>query len=114
MFDSDNVGGIKLLYGILMDINKMLEYTQVPKKIDIPTKLGGASVRAILSDRPETLCRYLSPLAAAEVSISDIHSQSLPGGKLLVDIELLGDTNNSNFDAALAVLADTADKFSLV
>lgn len=109
-----NLGGVRLLYGILMDLNKLNEYQTNPEDVTIPTGLGGASVRAILSDSPSALCRYLSPLAAAEVAISDIHSQSMPGGKLLVDIELSGDTGDPNFAAALAVLADTAEKFTLL
>lgn len=107
-------GGIKLLYGILMDINKFHEYQQVPKNILVPTDVGGASVRAILHDKPGALCRYLSPLAAAEVNIANIRSQSMPGGNLLVDIELVGKTNDPTFIAVLAVLADNAEKFTLL
>lgn len=106
--------GIKLLYGILMDIYKFHEYEQSPKNISVPTDVGGASVRAILQDKPGALSRYLSPLAAAEVNITNIRSQSMPGGNLLVDIELAGKTNNPSFIAALAVLADTAEKFTLI
>lgn len=106
--------GLKLLYGILMDIYKFHEYEQSPKNISVPTDVGGASVRAILQDKPGALSRYLSPLAAAEVNITNIRSQSMPGGNLLVDIELAGKTNDPTFIAALAVLADTAEKFTLI
>ncbi|MFV0497851.1 MAG: chorismate mutase [Candidatus Fimivivens sp.] len=106
--------GFKLLYGILMDIYKFHEYEQSPKNIAVPTDVGGASVRAILQDKPGALSRYLSPLAAAEVSITNIRSQAMPGGDLLVDIELAGKTNDPTFVAALAVLADTAEKFTLL
>lgn len=61
----DNINpGLKLVYGILMDLNKLYEYQIQPKEFEIPTALGGASVRAILSDHPGALTRYLSPLAA--------------------------------------------------
>lgn len=110
----DSLAGLQLLYGVLFDIIRFNEYQAFPQEITVPTGLGGASVRAILSDSPSALCRYLSPLAVAEVSISDIRSQSLPGGKLLVDIELVGDTKNPKFSTALAVLADTAEKFMLI
>ena len=116
-FDAADAGissGLRLMYGILMDINKLNEYRLVPKDLKLPTGLGGASVRAVLSDSPSALSRYLSPLAAAEVSISNIRAQSLPGGKLLVDIELVGDMADQNFAAALSVLSDTAEKFTLV
>lgn len=106
--------GLSLLYGILMDINKFHEYEQYPKNISVPTDVGGASVRAVLRDKPGALSRYLSPLAAAEVNITNIRSQTMPGGNLLVDIELSGKTNNPTFIAALAVLADTAEKFALL
>lgn len=106
--------GLNLLYGILMDIYKFHEYEQSPKNISVPTDVGGASVRAVLHDKPGALSRYLSPLAAAEVSITNIRSQSMPGGNLLVDIELAGKTNDPTFIAALAVLADTAEKFTLL
>ncbi len=106
--------GLNLLYGILMDIYKFHEYEQSPKNISVPTDVGGASVRAVLHDKPGALSRYLSPLAAAEVSITNIRSQSMPGGNLLVDIELAGKTNDPAFIAALAVLADTAEKFTLL
>ena len=106
--------GLQLLYGILMDINKFHEYEQSPKNISIPTDVGGASVRAVLHDKPGALSRYLSPLAAAEVNVTNIRSQSMPGGNLLVDIELVGKTNDPTFIAALAVLADTAEKFTLL
>ncbi|KAF5029873.1 Chorismate mutase type II [anaerobic digester metagenome] len=106
--------GVTLLYGILMDIYKFHEYEQAPKNISVPTDVGGASVRAILHDKPGALSRYLSPLAAAEVNVTNIRSQSMPGGNLLVDIELVGKTNDPAFIAALAVLADTAEKFALL
>lgn len=106
--------GLNLLYGILMDINKFFEYEQSPKNISVPTDVGGASVRAILRDKPGALSRYLSPLAAAEVHVTNIRSQSMPGGNLLVDIELAGKTDDPAFVAALAVLADTAEKFTLL
>ena len=110
----NNAGGVKLLYGTLMDLNKLREYQHVPPEIKVPTGLGGASVRAILSDSPSALCRYLSPLAAAEVAISDIRSQLLPGGKLVVDIELIGETGDPDFAAALSVLKDNAEQFTLL
>ncbi len=110
----DNMAGIKLLYGIIMDLNKLNEYRVVPKDLQVPSGAGGASVRAILSDTPDALCRYVSPLAGAAVNIANIRSQALPGGKLLVDIELIGNTSQPNFAAALSVLADTAEKFMLL
>ena len=73
---------LKLIYGILMDLNKLYEYQSHPKEFEIPTTLGGASVRAILPDQPGALTRYLSPLAAADISITGIHSQAMPGGKM--------------------------------
>ena len=106
--------GLKLFYGILIDLNKFSQYRVWPKNVDIPTRLGGASVRAVLPDRPGALCRYISPLSAAEISISNIHSQTLPGGKILVDIELIGDGSDLDFAAAVSVLADTAEKFTLL
>ncbi len=106
--------GLNLLYGILMDIYKFHEYEQSPKNIAVPTDVGGASVRAVLHDKPGALSRYISPLAAAEVKITNIHSQVMPGERLLVDIELAGKTNDPTFIAALAVLADTAEKFTLL
>lgn len=113
--DHDEFGaGMALLYGMLMDLNKLYEYQVSPKEITVPTALGGASVRAILSQRPGALCRYLAPLAAAEVSINGIRSQAMPGGKLVVDLELVGETNDPNFMAVLSVLADTAEKFVLL
>ncbi|MEG1774743.1 MAG: chorismate mutase [Oscillospiraceae bacterium] len=108
------LGGLRLIYGILMDFNKFYEYKTFPKDLSIPTGLGGASVRAILPDAPGALCRYLAPLAAAEVSISSISSSSMPGGKLVVDIELVGDIADSSFAAVLSVLSDTAEKFTLL
>lgn len=110
----DGIGSIRLLYGILMDINKLHEYQQLPRDIVVPTDLGGASVRAILPDNPGSLCRYISPLAAAEVSIAGIRSHQLPGGKLVVDIELIGETKDPKFIAVLSVLADAAEKFTLL
>ncbi len=112
--DPNHISGIKLLYGIIMDLNKLNEYRVVPKSLDVPTGLGGASVRAIISNMPGTLCRYISPLAAADVSVVDIRYTALPGGKMMVDLELVGDTSNPNFAAALSVLADTSEKFTLV
>lgn len=110
----NKAGGVKLLYGIIMDLNKFREYQRAPAEIKVPTGLGGASVRAILSDSPSALCRYLSPLAAAEVAISNIRSQLLPGGKLVVDLELIGETANPDFAAALSVLKDNAEQFTLL
>ncbi len=112
--DPNHTSGVVLLYGIIMDLNKLNEYRVVPKNIDVPTGLGGASVRAIIPNTPGTLCRYISPLAAAEVSVADIHSTALPGGKMVVDLELVGNTSNPNFAAALSVLADTSEKFTLL
>ena len=114
LVEGDYASAIKLLYGIIMDLNKLNEYRIAPKEIQVPTGAGGASVRAILEDTPSALCRYVSPLAASEVVISDIRSQSLPGGQLLVDIELVGDTSEPRFAAALSVLADTAKSFTLL
>jgi chorismate mutase len=111
---AEGIGSIRLLYGILMDINKLLEYQLMPRDIVVPTDLGGASVRAILPDNPGSLCRYISPLAAAEVSIAGIRSHQLPGGKLVVDIELIGETKDPKFIAVLSVLADAAEKFTLL
>lgn len=108
-------GGLRLLYGVLMDLNKFYEYRRCPADdIKVPTDVGGASVRAVLADRPGALSRYLAPLAAAEINITSIRSQSMPGGNLLVDLELVGDVHHPNFIASLAVLADTAEKFTLV
>jgi len=106
--------GVQLLYGILIDLNKLMEYQRVPKDIEVPTDIGGASVRAVLKDTPGALSRYIAPLAVAEVSIANIRSQSMPGGNLLVDIELTGKTDDPQFKAALSVLSDTADKFILM
>ena len=111
----DFVGsGIQLLYGILMDLNKLYEYQRVPKDLTVPTDIGGASVRAVLQDKPGALSRYISPLAVSEVNITNIRTQSMPGGNLLVDIELVGKTDDPQFKAALSVLSDTADKFALM
>ena len=106
--------GVQLLYGILMDLNKLYEYQRAPKDISIPTDIGGASVRAVLSDLPGALSRYISPLAVAGVNIANIRSQSMPGGKLLVDLEIVGDTSDPQFKAALSVLSDTAENFVLM
>ncbi len=108
------LAGVRLLYGIVMDLNKLNEYLVFPKDLQVPSGAGGASVRAILSDTPDALCRYVSPLAGAEVTISSIHSQSLPGGKLLVDLEIVGNTSQPNFAASLSVLSDTAERFTLL
>jgi len=106
--------GVQLLYGILMDLNKLYEYQRVPKELSVPTDIGGASVRAILTDVPGALSRYISPLAVAGVNITNIRSQSMPGGKLLVDLEIVGNTCDPQFKAALSVLSDTAEKFVLM
>lgn len=111
---SKNTSGFKLLYGILMDLSKYREYQTVENSISVPTSAGGASVRAVIDDTPFALCRYLSPLAAAEVSILSIRSQSMPGGRLLVDLELAGETSDPSFSSVLAVLADAAEKFTLL
>jgi len=106
--------GLKLLFGIIMDLNKLNEYRITPKKLEVPTGMGGASVRAILPGSPGALCRYLSALAAAEVYLSNISSTTLPGGKLAVDMELHGKTDDPKFMAALSVLSDTAEQFMLL
>lgn len=108
------VNGVKMIYGILMDLYKFYEYQYSPKDISVPTRAGGASVRAVLRDEPGALSRYLSPLAAAQVNISNIRTQAMPGGTLLVDLELIGELDNPLFKASLAVLADTAEKFTLL
>ena len=110
----ENANGFKLLYGFLMDLNKYYEYQCVETTVDVPTKAGGASIRAVIDDTPFSLCRYLCPLAVAEVSILSIRSQTMPGSRLLVDLELSGDTNDPNFSAVLSVLADTAEKFTIL
>ena len=97
-----------------MDLSKYREYQTVENSISVPTSAGGASVRAVIDDTPFALCRYLSPLAAAEVSILSIRSQSMPGGRLLVDLELAGETSDPSFSSVLAVLADAAEKFTLL
>lgn len=112
--DPNHTSGIRLLYGIIMDLSKLNEYRIVPKSIEVPTGLGGASVRAIISNAPGTMCRYISPLAAAGVSVVDIRYTALPGGQMMVDLELVGDTSNPNFAAALSVLSDTCEKFTIV
>ncbi len=112
--DSDQSAAVKLLYGILMDVNKLREYQHYPKEVTIPTKVGGASIRSVLADTPGTLCRFLSPVAAAGLSIADIHSTAMPGGKLLVDIEVVGDISNPNFIAAIAVLQDISESFTVL
>jgi chorismate mutase len=112
--DPVDLRSYELLYGMIMDMNKLNEYRTVPKEITIPTRLGGASVRAILPETPGVLCRYLSPLCAANITIADIRSQTMPGDKVLVDIELVGHTDNPDFLAALSVLEDTAESFTLL
>jgi len=112
--DDVESSGVKLLYGILMDLNKLFEYQNVPKDLQVPTDIGGASVRAVLKDIPGALSRYISPLAVAGINITNIRSQSMPGGQLLVDLELIGDTKDPHFKAALSVLSDTAVKFALM
>jgi|GEM_PF-290788 len=113
-FGSENSSGFKLLYGFLMDLNKYMEYRRVVSTVNIPTKMDGASIRATINDTPFSLCRYLCPLAAAEVSILSIHSESIPGGRLLVDLELAGDTGDPAFSAVLSVLADASEKFTIL
>ena len=112
--EEDDKGALQLFYQILMDLNKLYEYRHSPKAFTIPTAMGGVSVRAILPDCPSALCRYLSPLAASNICISDIHSKSMPGGKLVVDIELVGDVSDNGFAAALSVLSDAAEKFTII
>lgn len=107
-------GGIKLIYSILIDLNKLYGYEIAPKEMHIPTDAGGASIRAILSDVPGAFNRYIAPLAAANINIACIRTQPLPGGKTAVDIEISGSYNKQEFDAVLAVLADTAESFTLL
>lgn len=107
----ESSNGFKLLYGILMDLYKFHEYKAVPKDIKVPTNVGGASVRAIIDDTPFAVCRYLSPLAVADVSIMGLRAQIMPGGKLLVDLELCGVTSDPSFASVLSVLSDAAEKF---
>lgn len=107
-------GGMKLLYGILIDLNKLFQYESAPKKLNVPTDAGGASIRAVLPDRPGELSRYIAPLAAAGINISSIRAQSMPGGKIAVDIELHGKTDTVEFNAALDVLADCAEGFVIL
>jgi len=112
--NEESSNGFKLLYGILMDLYKFHEYKAVPDSIRVPTNVGGASVRAVIDDTPFALCRYLSPLAIANVSIINIRSQFMPGGRLLVDLELSGDVSDPSFAAVLSVLSDAAEKFTLL
>lgn len=108
------VSGLRLLYAIMLDLNKFGEYLSSPDPLDVPTGMGGASVRAIIANKPGTLCRYLSALAAAEVSVTKISSTAMPGGKLVVDMELDGQVGDPRFMAALSVLSDTAEQFMLL
>lgn len=112
--NEESSNGFKLLYGILMDLNKFHEYKAVSDSIQVPTNMGGASVRAVIDDTPFALCRYLSPLAIADVSIINIRSQFMPGGRLLVDLELSGDVSDPSFTAVLSVLSDAAEKFTII
>lgn len=107
-------GGIKLIYSILIDLNKLYGYELAPKEIHIPTDAGGASIRAVLSDVPGALNRYIAPLAAFGINISCLRTQSMPGGKMAVDIEISESCDRQCFDAVLAVLADTAESFVLL
>ena len=113
-FGSGTSSAFKLLYGFLMDLNKYYEYRRVENTINVPTKMNGASIRAVIDDTPFSLCRYLCPLAAAEVSILSIRSESIPGGRLLVDLELAGDTGDPAFSAVLSVLSDASEKFTIL
>ena len=112
--EEQDKGALGLFYQILMDLNKLYEYRHSPKEFTIPTAMGGVSIRAILPDFPSALCRYLSPLAASNICISGIQSKSMPGGKLVVDIELVGDVSDEGFAAALSVLSDSAEKFTII
>ena len=112
--DDAETRSLQLLYLILMDLSKLNEYSHNPKEFTIPTAMGGVSVRAILPDNPSALCRYLSPLAASNIAITDIRSKSLPGGQLVVDIEMVGEVSDHGFAAALSVLSDAADKFTII
>ena len=105
---------IKLFFEIVMDLNRLHEYEEKPKQFDVHTELGGLSVRAVIKDTPRAICRYISPLAAANVIISDIRSQSLPGGKLMVELELVGDLSDTSLAAAISVLSDDASSFQLL
>lgn len=107
-------GGIKLIYSILIDLNKLHGYEIAPKEMHIPTNAGGASIRAILTDVPGAFNRYIAPLAAANINIVCIRTQPMPGGKTAVDIEISGNYDKKEFDAVLAVLADTAESFVLL
>jgi len=113
-FGANGSSAFKLLYGFLMDLNKYYEYRCVENPVNVPTKMDGASIRAVIYDTPFALCRYLCPLAAAEVSILSIRSESIPGGRLLVDLELAGDTSDPAFSAVLSVLSDASEKFTLL
>ena len=110
----EDKNSIKLLFEIVMDLNRLHEYEKRPKEFEHHTDLGGLSVRAVIKDTPRAICRYISPLAAADVSISDIRSQALPGGKLMVELELEGDLKEKSFAAAISVLADASSSFQLL
>ena len=111
--DSDK-NSINLFFEIVMDLNRLHEYEKKPKEFDVHTELGGLSVRAVIKDTPRAICRYISPLAAANVIISDIRSQSLPGGKLMVELELVGDIKDTSLAAAISVLSDASSSFQLL
>ncbi len=106
--------GFHLLHGIIMDLSKLNQYNILPKDFKVPTNLGGASVRAILPYTPGSLCRFIATLASANISIIKISSSSLPGGSIVVDIELEGDIASDNFKAALAVLEDNSEAFTIL
>ena len=111
---TSDLNSVKLLYEIIMDLNRLHEYESRPKHFTNYTELGGVSVRAVIEDTPRAICRYISPLAGANVSISDIRSQSLPGCKLMVELELVGDMKDKSFASAISVLSDSSEKFSLL
>ena len=113
-FGAKGSSAFKLLFGFLMDLNKYYEYRCVERPVNVPTKMNGASIRAVIEDTPFALCRYLCPLAAAEVSILSIRSESIPGGRLLVDLDLAGDTSDPAFAAVLSVLEDASEKFMIL
>ncbi len=114
MLGKEDSSGYKLLYGFLMDINKYYEYECVESTVDVPTKAGGASIRAVIDDTPFSLCRYLCPLAVADVSVLSIRSQPMPGNRLLIDLDLDGNTDDHKFATVLSVLADAAEKFTIL
>ena len=84
-FGKQRANGFKLVYGIMMDIHRYREYEVFPKDFYVPTGCGGMTIRAIIEDTPFSLCRYLSPLSVANVTVLSIQSQSCPGGKLIVE-----------------------------